>query len=78
MVIYKNKNYIERVQFSKATQFTSGANRRNSTQRMMINHAYDLVEQSVSRLVRFKPAVTVLPTNEEWVIAADAARLAQG
>lgn len=40
---------------------------RTSIQRkIVINHLYDLTEQVVSRVSKFKPAVAVLPTNDEY------------
>lgn len=41
-----------------------GAERR--TQPVVINHLYDLTEQRISRLSRYKPAFDVLPANEEY------------
>lgn len=31
----------------------------------VVNHLYDLLEQRIARLSRFKPAVTILPANDE-------------
>ena len=34
--------------------------------KLVVNHLYDLTEQRASRLTKFKPAVTILPTNDEF------------
>lgn len=41
-----------------------GADRRVNP--VVINHLYDLTEQRISRLSRYKPAFDVLPANEEY------------
>lgn len=54
-----------KVQFSKATQLSSG-DRKRLFKKMRVNHIYDLVEQSAARLVRFKPTVSIIPTHDEF------------
>lgn len=50
----------------------------NSTRRLskinkfIVNHLYDLTETKVSQMTRLKPAVEVLPTNDEWEDRASA------
>jgi len=40
--------------------------RLNKVKRLVVNHLFDLVETKVSQMNRLKPAVEVLPTNDEW------------
>lgn len=40
--------------------------RLHKIKRVVVNHLFDLVETKVSQMNRLKPAVEVLPTNEEW------------
>lgn len=40
--------------------------RFNKIQRLVVNHLFDLTETKVSQMNRLKPAVEILPTNEEW------------
>ena len=40
--------------------------RKRSTPRVVVNNLYDLTQRKVSRLVKFKPGVSVLPTNDEF------------
>ncbi len=39
--------------------------RRDRHHPIAINHAFELTEQWVSRMTRFKPAVTIIPANDE-------------
>lgn len=41
-------------------------------QKFVINHLYDLTETKVSQMNRIKPAVEVLPVNDEWQDRASA------
>lgn len=34
--------------------------------KMTVNHMYDLTEAKVSRLIKYRPAVEILPTNDEF------------
>jgi len=60
--LYKGLNLPERVQFNKARSehppFV-----RSRRKHIKINHLYDLTEQKVSRLVKFKPQVAITPFN---------------
>jgi hypothetical protein len=47
-------------------------NRLNKIQKFKINEIYDLTETKVSQMTRLKPAVEVLPTNDEWEDRASA------
>jgi len=64
--IYKNQNFADKVQHSKATQEFHTSGKSPTIRRITVNQIYDFVEQLVARLVRFKPAVSILPTNDEW------------
>lgn len=43
-----------------------GVNRSRSIPKIVVNHLYDLTQNRVSRLVKYKPAVAVMPTNDEF------------
>jgi hypothetical protein len=34
--------------------------------KIVVNHVYEMVETKTARLARFKPAIAVLPANDEW------------
>lgn len=34
--------------------------------KIVVNHVYNMVETKVAKMSRFRPAVAVLPTNDEW------------
>lgn len=38
----------------------------NRTERFKVNHLYDMTETKISQLARIKPAVEILPTNQEF------------
>jgi len=40
--------------------------RLQKIQRLVVNHLFDLTETKVSQMNRLKPAVEILPTNQEW------------
>lgn len=44
----------------------------NKLQKFVVNHLYDLTETKVSQMTRIKPAVEVLPVNDEWQDRASA------
>ena len=46
--------------------------RFSKVQKFVVNHLYDLTETKVSQITRLKPAVEVLPTNDEWQDRASA------
>ena len=48
------------------------ARRLNRMQKFVVNHLYDLTETKVSQMNRIKPAVEVLPVNDEWQDRASA------
>lgn len=41
-------------------------NRLRNPRKLVVNHLYDLTEQRVSRIVKFRPAVAALPTHDEY------------
>jgi len=43
-----------------------GKRRISKVQKFVINHLYDLTETKVAQMTRLKPAVEVLPNNDEW------------
>ena len=47
-------------------QPNSDSYRLNKYQKLIVNHLYDLTETKVSQFTRIKPAVEVLPANDEW------------
>ena len=46
--------------------------RLSKMQKFVVNHLYDLTETKVSQMNRIKPAVEVLPVNDEWQDRASA------
>lgn len=46
--------------------------RLSKMQKFVINHLHDLTETKVSQMTRIKPAIEVLPTNDEWEDRASA------
>ena len=40
--------------------------RISSLKKLIVNHLHDLTEVKVSQMTRFKPAVEVMPSNDEW------------
>lgn len=42
-----------------------GVDRANVVRKIVSNHLYDLAKNRASRLIKFKPAVAILPTNDE-------------
>lgn len=41
-------------------------NRLKRPRKIVVNHLYDLTEQRVSKLVKFRPAVAALPTHDDY------------
>jgi len=46
--------------------------RVNKVNKFIVNHLYDLTETKVSQMTKLKPAIEVLPSNEEWSDRASA------
>ena len=63
LALYKGLHY-----YSQDAR-TSKRDREDATgkyrQKAVVNHLYDLTEQRVSRAVKFKPEIAVLPTHDE-------------
>jgi hypothetical protein len=38
----------------------------NRTERFVVNHLYDMTETKVSQMTRLKPAINIMPTNDEF------------
>lgn len=43
-----------------------GEKRLDKVRRFTVNHIFDLTETKVSQMTRIKPAVEIVPTNDEW------------
>lgn len=43
-----------------------GVDRSRSFPKIVVNHLYDLTQQRVSRLVKYKPGIQIVPTNDEF------------
>lgn len=52
--------------FAESLQPGSPYSTMQKTQKMVVNHLYDLTEQRVSRMTRYKPAIQVNPANSEY------------
>ncbi|MBR9701041.1 hypothetical protein GOV11_04205 [Candidatus Woesearchaeota archaeon] len=48
------------------------ADRSRSVKKIVVNNLYDLTQNRVSRIIKFKPAVAILPTNNEFEDEASA------
>lgn len=71
--IRKIKNNIARykgIQYQAQETRGSGRDRENKNSKfapkMVINTLFDVTEQKIARLIEYKPAVAVLPTNDEF------------
>lgn len=40
--------------------------KQRNIKKIVVNHIYDLTENKVSRIVKYRPAIAVIPTNDEW------------
>lgn len=49
-----------------------GDDRSRSVKRIVVNHLYDLTESHVSRAVKYKPGISITPTNDEFDDRIDA------
>lgn len=67
--VRKHIQLYKGIQYFSQEARTSRRDREETTakfkQRTVINHLYDLTEQMVSRLTKFKPAISVLPIHDE-------------
>lgn len=62
--LYKGDHFQDRTYVSRDS--LASPKKRTQMRRIAVNHAYELVEQGVSKLMRFKPAVVVMPVNNEY------------
>lgn len=44
----------------------SGADKKQAVEKIVQNHLYDLSKIRASKLLKYKPAVAILPTSEDW------------
>jgi hypothetical protein len=52
--------------FDRESDYEYRRRRISKIQRFIVNHLYDLTETKVAQMTRLKPAVEVLPNNDEW------------
>lgn len=71
LLIYKGIHWLNQAKYSNKFLDRNRVATRQSP-KVVINHLYDFVEQWVSRLTRFKPAVKVYPANAEYEDEQDA------
>lgn len=64
IAIYKGIQYES--QDLKDDRRDTGTSRSNVIKKIVANHVFDLTEQRVSKLIKYRPAVQVLPTNDEF------------
>lgn len=66
IALYKGVQYenqeVSRSRFNIKEQ---SDDKTKKVQKVVANHLYDLVEQRQARLIKYKPAVSILPTNDE-------------
>ena len=63
LALYKGVQYQELE--SRIDARDRGNDRAQVVRKMVCNHLYDLTKNRASRLLKFKPAVAILPTNDE-------------
>lgn len=63
--LFRGAHWLNQDRYSNRFYDTRGAATRRSP-KVVINHLFDLVEQHVSRLTRFRPAVAIFPANTEY------------
>lgn len=68
--IKKNIAIFKGIQYNSQEARSSNRDREetrpNQTSKIVINHLYDLTMQKVSRLVKYKPDVSIIPANDEF------------
>jgi hypothetical protein len=64
LALYKGIQYQDME--SRIDARDRGADRSGFMRKMVCNHLYDLTKNRASRLIKFKPAVAVLPANDEF------------
>lgn len=62
---YKGLQYLSQEIRERIRDLGDEVNARK-VQKIVANHVYDLVQNKVSRLIKYRPAVAILPTNDEF------------
>lgn len=63
--LFRGAHWLNQDKYTNRFFDQRGAATRRSP-KVVINHLFDLVEQHVSRLTRFRPAVAIFPANSEY------------
>lgn len=71
LMLYRGFQWLNQERLSNRFYDRDGVRTRRSP-KVTLNHLYDITEQWVSRLTRYKPAVKVFPANPEWEDKQDA------
>lgn len=71
LLVFKGVHWLNQAKYSNKFLDRNRVVTRTSP-KVVINHLYDFVEQWVSRLTRFRPAVKVYPNNAEYKDKQDA------
>ena len=71
LLVFKGVHWLNQNRYNGSFLDRQRVATRNSP-KVVINHLYDFVEQWVSRLTRFRPAVKVFPANVEYEDKQDA------
>ena len=64
LALYKGVQY--ETQDTRQDRRDIGESRSNVMRKIVVNHLYDLAKNRASRLIKYKPAVAILPTNDEF------------
>lgn len=64
MMLYKGIQYLQ--QEVRDADQERVRRKYRQVKKIVINHLFDLVQQRISRLIEYKPAVTWSPTNDEY------------
>lgn len=60
------KGLMNAIQEQRSTIRETSLDRARFPRKMVVNELYDLVEQRVSRLIKYKPGIAILPANDEF------------
>jgi hypothetical protein len=64
IALYKGIQYLS--QETRQSNRDREGDRSRLTQKIVVNHLYDLTQQKLSRIVKYKPDVVIIPTNDEF------------
>lgn len=64
--LYRGISEAARAERDRGSHRFDKPRRISKTKKLVINHLYDLTETKVAQMTRLKPAVEVLPNNDEW------------